>query len=219
MPSTPFQAPLRSIVVRIVLGLSTGLAACDPPTDVAARGEQLFQGCQPCHGSDGQGNVAIQVPGIAGMPDWYMKTQLHKFRTGTRGAHPDDHEGLRMRPMSRMLRTDADIAAVTAYVSKLPTGTRTAHVEGGDAAAGQAAFALCTACHGQDGMGNETMKAPPIAKLEDWYIVSQLTKFKSGIRGTNPADAEGAQMRPMAMTLADNQAVKNVAAYIQTLNK
>ena len=68
-------------------------------------------------------------------------------------------------------------------------------------------------------MGIETMKGPPIALLEDWYIVSQLTKFKSGIRGTNPADAEGAQMRPMAMTLADDQAVKNVVAYIQTLKK
>jgi cytochrome c553 len=186
---------------------------------VAARGEQLFTGCATCHGVDGPGNVAIQVPGIAGMPDWYLKAELHKFRTGIRGAHPDDHAGLRMRPMSRMLRTDEDVAAVSTYISKLPDSPSPAHVEGGDATAGQASFAVCTACHGQDGMGNETMKAPPIAKLDDWYIVASLTKFKAGIRGTNPADAEGAQMRPMAMTLADDQAVKNVAAYIQTLKK
>jgi cytochrome c553 len=211
MPSPLIQAPL--------LLLALGLGACATPTDVAARGQQLFDGCAPCHGTDGQGNVAIQVPGIAGLPDWYLRTTLHKFRTGARGAHPDDHEGLRMRPMSRMLRNDEDIATVSAYVSKLPTGPRSPHVEGGDATAGQASFAVCTACHGQDGMGNETMKAPPIAQLDDWYILSQLTKFKSGIRGTNPADAEGAQMRPMAMTLPDDQAVKNVVAYIQTLKK
>jgi len=124
-----------------------------------------------------------------------------------------------MRPMSRMLRTDTEVDDVAAYVSKMPTSARTAHVEGGDATAGQASFAVCTACHGQDGMGNEVMKAPPIAQLDDWYVVAQLTKFKSGIRGTNPADAEGAQMRPMAMTLADDQAVKNVATYLQTLKK
>ena len=211
MPSPPIQAPL--------LLLALGLGACAPPADVAARGKQLFTGCETCHGTDGLGNAAIKVPGIAGMPEWYLKTTIHKFRTGARGAHPDDHEGLRMRPMSRMLRTDDDIAAVSAYVSKLPTGAHTQHVEGGDATAGQAAFALCATCHGQDGMGNETMKGPPIALLEDWYLVSQLGKFKSGIRGTNPADAEGAQMRPMAMTLADDQAVKNVVAYIQTLKK
>ena len=211
MPSPSIQAPF------VLLAL--GLVACDPPSDVAARGEQLFEGCATCHGTDGLGNAAIQVPGIAALPDWYVKNQLHKFRSGVRGAHPDDHAGLRMRPMSRMLRTDTDVDAVAAYVSKMPTGARTAHVEGGDATAGQASFALCTACHGQDGMGNETMKAPPIAQLDDWYAVAQLTKFKSGIRGTNPADAEGAQMRPMAMTLADDQAVKNVVAYIQTLKK
>jgi cytochrome c553 len=211
MPSPSIQAPL--------LLLALGLVACDPPSDPIARGQELFTGCATCHGTNGLGNPAIQVPGIAGLPDWYIKTQLHKFRSGVRGAHPDDHAGLRMRPMSRMLRTDADVDAVAAFVSKMPTGARTAHVEGGDPTAGQASFALCTACHGQDGMGNETMKAPPIAQLDDWYVVAQLTKFKSGIRGTNPADAEGAQMRPMAMTLADDQAVKNVATYIQTLKK
>ena len=211
MPSAPIQAPL--------LLLAFGLVACDPPADAMAHGEQLFTGCATCHGTDGQGNAAIQVPAIAGLPEWYLKTTIHKFRTGARGAHPDDHEGLRMRPMSRMLRTDDDIAAVSAYVAKMPAGARTPHVEGGDATAGQATFALCATCHGQDGMGNETMKGPPIAQLDDWYMVSQLTKFKSGIRGTNPADAEGAQMRPMAMTLADDQAVKNVVAYIQTLKK
>ena len=63
------------------------------------------------------------------------------------------------------------------------------------------------------------MKAPPIVQLDDSSAVAQITKFKSGIRGTNPADAEGAQMRPMAMTLVDDQAVKNVVAYIQTLKK
>jgi cytochrome c553 len=221
MPSPlPTASSLSCSRALASVALALSLAACAPPTDVAERGEQLFKGCEPCHGVDGQGNPAIKVPGIAGMPDWYLKTQLTKFRTGIRGAHPDDHEGLRMRPMSRMLRTDEDVADVVAYVSKLPVAHHEAHLAGGDAAAGQASFAVCTACHGQDGMGNETMHAPPIAKLDDWYIAEQLTKFKTGIRGANPADAEGAQMRPMAMTLADDQAVKNVATYIQqTLKK
>jgi cytochrome c553 len=210
--SPPLQAPL-------LLLLTLGTVACAPPTDAVARGEQLFQGCATCHGPDGQGNHTIEVPGIAGMPEWYLKAELHKFRTGIRGAHPDDHAGLRMRPMSRMLKNDEEVADVSAYIAKLPDSPSPARVEGGDATAGQASFAVCTACHGQDGMGNETMHAPPIARLDDWYVVASLNKFKAGIRGANPADAEGAQMRPMAMTLPDEQAVKNVAAYIQTLKK
>ena len=48
-------------------------------------------------------------------------------------------------------------------------------------------------------------------------MVAQLRKFMSGVRGTNPQDTTGATMRPMAMTLADDQAITNVVAYINTL--
>jgi hypothetical protein len=49
--------------------------------------------------------------------------------------------------------------------------------------------------------------------------LTQLKNFKSGVRGTNPQDITGAQMRPMSMILADEQAMKDVIAYIQTLSK
>ena len=42
-------------------------------------------------------------------------------------------------------------------------------------------------------------------------------KFKNGIRGAHPEDTYGQQMRPMAMTLANEETIKNVAAYIATL--
>ena len=92
-------------------------------------------------------------------------------------------------------------------------------LQGGDATAGSGAYAVCTACHGPDGKGNQALNAPPIAGQHDWYLVSQLKKFKSGIRGTHPKDITGAQMRPMSMTLADEQAMKNVVAHISTLAK
>ena len=90
---------------------------------------------------------------------------------------------------------------------------------GGDATAGAGNYAVCTACHGPEGKGNEQLHAPPIAGQHDWYLVSQLKKFKAGIRGTNPKDITGGQMRPMSMTLADEQAMKNVVAHISTLAK
>jgi len=77
----------------------------------------------------------------------------------------------------------------------------------------------CAACHGADGKGNVQMNAPPLAGQHDWYLLAQLKKFKAGHRGLNPKDVTGGQMRPMAMTLADEQAMKNVVAHIQTLGK
>ena len=50
----------------------------------------------------------------------------------------------------------------------------------------------------------------------DWYLVRQLQNFKGGIRGGS-GDSFGAQMVPMASLLADEQAMKDVAAYIGTL--
>jgi len=88
---------------------------------------------------------------------------------------------------------------------------------GGDVASGQAKYAVCLACHGPDGRGNEALHAPPLADRADWYMLAQLRKFKSGMRGAHPQDTYGAQMRAMAMTLADEQAMHDVVAYIKTL--
>lgn len=199
------------------LALTCALSACHPAdARKPFTGQELYASCTSCHGPDGQGNPSIAAPAIAGMPAWYLEAQFVKFRTGVRGAHPDDIEGLRMRPMTRQMLNDAEIKAVVGYVAQLPARVQPKSLEA-DAAAGAASYATCTACHGADGKGNEALKAPPIAGQYDWYLVSQLKKFRAGIRGTNPNDITGAQMRPMALTLADEQAVKNVVAHVGTL--
>ena len=44
-----------------------------------------------------------------------------------------------------------------------------------------------------------------------------MSYFKNGIRGVHPDDTYGQQMAPMVATLVDDTAMKNIAAYIQTL--
>ena len=87
----------------------------------------------------------------------------------------------------------------------------------GDVAAGKAAYATCIACHGANAEGNKAMNAPRLTHLEPVYIIAQLQKFKSGIRGGSDDSAPAQQMAGMAGTLADDQAVLNVATYIATL--
>ena len=216
MPRTSNLAPL------IVTALSGLLAqGCVRPDGAhpTLPGQELFRACVACHGDQGQGTPSVASPPIAGLPAWYVEAQLGKFRSGLRGYHPDDAEGLRMRPMSRQMMNEAEVKAVSEYVSTLALKPQTPTLTGGDAEKGKAAYGTCMACHGDKGQGNPALKAPPIAGQADWYLLAQLQKFKGGLRGTNPADVSGGQMRPMSLTLADEQAMKNVIAHIGTLTR
>lgn len=181
------------------------------------RGEALFKLCAQCHRANGSGDPVVLAPSIAGLPQWFVEAQLHKFKNGGRGSHFDDIGGMRMRPMSMWLRDDADVTHVSAYVASLPRVELEPTLEGGDPESGKQKYAVCIACHGPNAQGNQALNAPPLAGMSDWYQLTSLKNFKAGVRGTNPKDAIGALMRPMSMTLADEQAMLDVIAYIHTL--
>lgn len=87
----------------------------------------------------------------------------------------------------------------------------------GDPSKGEAIYATCSACHGQNGEGLQTTKSPRLAGLSDWYLLGQLEKFRTGLRGTDPEDTYGVQMALMAKALKNGQEILDVVAYIQTL--
>jgi cytochrome c oxidase subunit II len=89
----------------------------------------------------------------------------------------------------------------------------------GDPERGRALYAVCATCHGPNGEGMQEMNAPALAGREQWYLARQLENFKSGARGSDPADTYGRQMAPMAQLLADSQAVQDMAAYLSSLGK
>jgi cytochrome c553 len=180
---------------------------------------ETFQLCQQCHGEHALGNRAVNAPSIAGLPKWYIEAQLKKFKAGGRGTHFDDLTGMQMRPMALSLASEQEITDIAGFVAQLPTQKPTPVLSGGDATKGQTYFATCTACHQADAGGNEALKAPPLAHANDWYMFNSIKKFKAGIRGTNPLDTSGATMRPMSLTLPDDQAISDVVAYIVTLQK
>jgi cytochrome c oxidase subunit 2 len=208
---------------RYWTALSLAIALCATATGVAGadseRGEALYDLCAQCHGSQGQGNALFLAPAIAGLDKWYIETQLKKFRTGLRGTHFDDIAGMRMRPMSLTLRSEEDVVAVATYAASLPDYKPERTVEG-SVEAGKSLYVICAACHGQNGEGVQAMSSPSLNRTSDWYLVSQLNKFKAGIRGTNPKDPISFLMgpqSPMAMTLKTEQSVRDVVAYITTL--
>jgi len=184
----------------------------------ADHGRELFQLCAQCHGAGGEGNRTARAPAIAGHDQWYIQRQLEKFRSGVRGTHPDDVGGLRMYPMSLWLRRDEDLMAVAAYTASLAPVWPEPQVDGGDPERGAALGALCVTCHGADAGGNEQLGGPSLHG-SDWYLLTQLKNFKARIRGGDPADVQGVQMYPMANVLPDEQAMKDVLAYVRTLRR
>ncbi|CAA6679712.1 MULTISPECIES: c-type cytochrome [unclassified Lentimonas] len=191
-------------------------AAAGETEEIASAGKAAYMICSSCHGPDGAGIQAMNAPAIAGQEDWYLKRQIHKFKDGQRGTHAEDIYGMQMRPMAMILTDDAKIDEVVEYIASLPAPHPEPTLDG-DAAKGKAAYMLCQACHAPDGKGNKLMNAPGLTGLPDWYIVTQLKNYKAGIRGAHPKDIEGMQMAPMAKTIADEQAMKDLAAYINSL--
>jgi cytochrome c oxidase subunit 2 len=97
-----------------------------------------------------------------------------------------------------------------------PTYAETRNRVAGNASTGATQYAVCAACHGQQGEGLPALNAPKIAGQSEWYLRRQLQGYKTGKRGAHEDDVYGRQMAPMANTLVNDAAIDNVIAHIQT---
>jgi cytochrome c553 len=199
-------------MIRLMIGIIGAFSMLS--ADASIDDELAY--CTVCHGAHGNGNLAIRAPKIAGLEPWYLKRQLEAFRVGIRGKHSDDVAGQEMQPVGVRLRDDAEIARVLKYVAtfvpKAPALTVTGAIE-----RGRVLYQSCAGCHGPSAQGNETIGAPALAARTDWYLLTQLTNYASGARGTDVRDTYGAQMRAAVAFLRDSQQMHDVIAYINTL--
>ena len=83
----------------------------------ANNGHARYVTCGACHGADGRGIQAMNAPGLRGMSDWYLVTQLKNFKQGIRGAHPQDMYGGQMALMAAILIDDQAIDDLVAYIN------------------------------------------------------------------------------------------------------
>ena len=179
-------------------------------------GKDDYKLCASCHGFNGAGNQLVNAPALAGQESWYLQRQLYNFRDGIRGAASSDTHGQSMALMTRGLTSDDTIADLVAYIGTLPSAQPAITVTG-DKGNGQSLYATCAACHGMNAEGNATLNAPALATIDDWYQLRQLQLFNDGSRGAHADDVHGQQMRPMAAVLADDNAMRDVVAYISSL--
>jgi cytochrome c oxidase subunit 2 len=109
---------LESVVLYLA-----ALPPVKPPAALAggdpAAGEARYALCATCHGPRGAGMPEMQAPRIAGQADWYLYRQLQKFKSGMRGAHPQDAMGAQMAAMAQTLEDTTAMKDVIAYVRTL----------------------------------------------------------------------------------------------------
>ena len=179
-------------------------------------GQATYPVCASCHGSQGEGVVALNSPKLSGQETWYLETQLRNFKNGVRGAHEDDVYGQQMAPMAAVLADEAAIRNIAAYISTLPEHSVDTSLSG-DVERGQHLYQTCGTCHGVNGEGNYATHSPRLRGQEDWYVKRQLQNFIGGVRGVHREDLFGPQMRSMSRMLRTEKDINDVVAYINTL--
>jgi cytochrome c oxidase subunit II len=174
--------------------------------------------CAGCHGARGEGNAAVNAPPLAGQSAEYLARQLTKFRNGQRAYLQSDAAGQVMKAVAQSLHDDAAIQSVAKIIAMMPPGQATA------AAAPPPRnkqvteiFTACASCHGARGEGRADARAPNLAQLPAWYLTKALQDFRSGARGTMPGDLEGHTMRTLVRLIPDDQALRELAAYVDAL--
>lgn len=218
MKSTRNKGRSRAVVhLALAAVICGGLSGCGQNKGGSFYvGMELYKTCAPCHGEAGEGSYVLLTPGLAGLPAWYVEKTIQAFRSGIRGTHADDAAEMRMRPFARSVASDEDVNRLAEYIAGLPRTQQLPRVQG-DIDSGRRLYATCRACHGESGEGNETLGAPPLSGIPDWYMLSELKQFKRGIRGSKPDDHSGALMQRSIGILTDEEDMRDVVAYIATL--
>lgn len=184
------------------------------PAEVA-RGRALFTACAGCHGNQAEGRPAMHAPNLTGLGTAYILKQLRAFRAGHRGNTADEY-GFMMIGRAQALSGDRALRDVAAFIGTLTTQRSSSTSVAGRVDRGRTLFAPCARCHGADAEGNLGLGAPALRQQDDRYLEIQMRHFASGIRGANPNDIAGAQMRAAANALPNTKAVADVIAYIES---
>ncbi len=180
-------------------------------------GNNLYVGaCSPCHGMSGEGRASEFSPKLSGQEDWYLSRQLANFRNDLRGAHDSERWA---RQMNFHLKdfAPAQLEGFVSYILTLDDAPSEATIQGNATRGSELYTQMCTACHGEDAMGNKELNSPRLAGMSDWYMVTQLQKYRADLRGDHTDDTYGKQMAPFAKALPDEQALLDVVAHINTL--
>ena len=116
----PFAKMVKELGVDDVAGYFAAQPRQAPATKVdrsaAARGQSAAAACAACHGSDGRGDDARAVPGLAGQPAGYLRNQMLLFKADKRS--PGDAALTQAKTIMRSI-DDATLTDLATYYASL----------------------------------------------------------------------------------------------------
>ncbi len=168
----------------------------------AAIGEKKFYTCVGCHGIDNYKNAYpdYSVPRLRHQTAAYIVAALQEYKDGQR-----PHATMHAQAASLSTQDMEDIAAYLQGPEPVkPTGTAAPNAP--------AQVAVCTACHGERGLGvaaDMEPKPPILAGQHEDYLEQALTAYRNGRR-------KNAVMDGMAQSLTSEHDVEVAAQYFSS---
>lgn len=170
-----------------------GTKAAVARPDPLAAGKAAAAGCGGCHGETGISKVP-GMPSLVGFDTKYFVEAVKAYKNGQR-----KHD--LMKTLVSAI-SDADMNNIALfYAMQKPAKAQTPSP--GNQAAGKAAAAACSGCHGEGGVSTGT--APSLAGQDAQYFVAVMKAYKDGSRPDPAMKAPAASV--------DEGAAKNMAAY------
>ncbi|QBY05352.1 c-type cytochrome [Thalassotalea sp. HSM 43] len=74
--------------------------------------------CGACHGATAQGNEGLNAPNLAILSSQYLLAQTKKFQQNQRGYDANDKYGKQMKMMAGMVKTEADLKDIVAFIKQ-----------------------------------------------------------------------------------------------------
>ena len=180
-----------------------------PPVLVESEMLVKVHECRVCHGTQ----EAQRGPILDGMEYWYLYEQLQKFHSGVRGQNSKNRSEYLMGVGTRKIENQVEIAYLANWFAKQEPKPAIRTIQGDKNLGKKLYEQRCVQCHGDRAEGNRKLKSPALDKLEGWYFIEQMRKFRSGERGYHPKDEWGRVMATASKDLADWD-LKNLIAYV-----
>jgi cytochrome c553 len=131
-------------------------------------GKARAAACTKCHGGDGNG-TAPGIPSLAGQQVHYLVIALQEYVRGERKSSP-------MHAVMRTL-SPSDMEAVAIFFASHARAEKPAPA-GGDPGAGAGLSAVCSGCHGLNGVSGDS-STPNLAGQDFAYLVQAIKAYRT----------------------------------------
>lgn len=143
--------------------------------------------CLGCHGSEGEGNLGLEAPQLAGLGKAYFERQLVNFKTGNRqnAAMTGIVAGMSQSDMDEAAQYFSGLTALKPAATKTDQNKLELGYEIFEKGIWGRKIPACSACHGIEGEGIGS-EFPRLSWQLPSYTEKQLRLWKTGKRKNDP---------------------------------